>query len=234
MQRRPKTCVRELLPARTAGGRSGGRPRTSKKKTQPLERTLAILIQVRARETSVLFEEVKVFPSMPGSRMKEADQSSRGDDVRRAYNVGHTWNKLSRVLHADKSYRRSQHSCTHHSLGIRSLLPGCWRQSMRGNKVVVEMKNDTEISGVLEETDRNMKWVNAPHKSMRSVGHVIYACRRLRKPWQLRMPAVVQGHSSLFSEKRFPIAVMNLVRVRHSCLGGNLGECRFARGSNPT
>lgn len=30
-------------------------------------------------------------------------------------------------------------------------------QSMRGNKVVVEMKNDTEISGVLEETDRNMK-----------------------------------------------------------------------------
>ncbi|CAM9523991.1 unnamed protein product [Pylaiella littoralis] len=29
-------------------------------------------------------------------------------------------------------------------------------QSMRGNKVVVEMKNDTEISGILEETDRNM------------------------------------------------------------------------------
>eukprot|EP00903_Cladosiphon_okamuranus_P020897 g19190.t1 len=27
---------------------------------------------------------------------------------------------------------------------------------MRGNKVVVEMKNDTEISGVLEETDRSM------------------------------------------------------------------------------
>ncbi|CAM9534049.1 unnamed protein product [Ectocarpus sp. 6 AP-2014] len=30
-------------------------------------------------------------------------------------------------------------------------------QSMRGNKIVVEMKNDAEISGILEETDRNMK-----------------------------------------------------------------------------
>eukprot|EP00752_Nemacystus_decipiens_P006026 g5442.t2 len=60
--------------ARTVGGRSGGQPRTSKKKVRPLERTLAILIQ-----------------------------------------------------------------------------------SMRGNRVVVEMKNDTEISGVLEETDPNMK-----------------------------------------------------------------------------
>lgn len=30
-------------------------------------------------------------------------------------------------------------------------------QSMRGQKVVVELKNDVEISGVLEETDRNMK-----------------------------------------------------------------------------
>eukprot|EP00904_Undaria_pinnatifida_P004726 jgi/Undpi1/14254/HiC_scaffold_9.g03903.m1 len=27
---------------------------------------------------------------------------------------------------------------------------------MRGQKVVVELKNDVEISGVLEETDRNM------------------------------------------------------------------------------
>lgn len=30
-------------------------------------------------------------------------------------------------------------------------------QSMRGEKVVVEMKNDVEISGILEETDVNMK-----------------------------------------------------------------------------
>ena len=30
-------------------------------------------------------------------------------------------------------------------------------QSMRGNRVVVEMKNDVEISGILEETDGNMK-----------------------------------------------------------------------------
>lgn len=30
-------------------------------------------------------------------------------------------------------------------------------QSMRGKKVVVEMKNDVEISGILEETDVNMK-----------------------------------------------------------------------------
>lgn len=29
-------------------------------------------------------------------------------------------------------------------------------QSMRGNKVVVELKNDFEISGLLEETDQNM------------------------------------------------------------------------------
>ncbi|CAM9337596.1 unnamed protein product [Ascophyllum nodosum] len=29
-------------------------------------------------------------------------------------------------------------------------------QSMRGNRVVVEMKNDVEISGILEETDGNM------------------------------------------------------------------------------
>lgn len=43
----------------------------------------------------------------------------------------------------------------HQSLGVLRLLAG-W-QSMRGNKVVVEMKNDTEISGVLEETDQNMK-----------------------------------------------------------------------------
>ena len=30
-------------------------------------------------------------------------------------------------------------------------------QSMRGQKVVVEMKNDFEISGILEETDACMK-----------------------------------------------------------------------------
>lgn len=30
-------------------------------------------------------------------------------------------------------------------------------QSMRGRKVVVEMKNDVEISGILEETDASMK-----------------------------------------------------------------------------
>lgn len=30
-------------------------------------------------------------------------------------------------------------------------------QSMRGQKVVVEMKNDVEISGILEETDACMK-----------------------------------------------------------------------------
>lgn len=32
-----------------------------------------------------------------------------------------------------------------------------FEKSMRGNKIVVEMKNDVEISGVLEETDQNMK-----------------------------------------------------------------------------
>lgn len=110
MQRRPKHVCVNLLPARTAGGRSGGRPRTSKKKTQPLERTLAVLIQVRApRNFSFVCEEYLHTWYTPGSRMREeAHKSSRDDDVRRAYNVGHTWNKLSRVLHAGKSYRRSQ------------------------------------------------------------------------------------------------------------------------------
>lgn len=44
-------------------------------------------------------------------------------------------------------------------------------QSMRGNRVVVELKNDVEISGVLEETDQHMKWVHTAPGAVRHSSH---------------------------------------------------------------